>query len=159
MFSNICRVSHTCSDLEEVQANTDGADSSISPSFTDSNGDGISDAVDKALMDVAENGNGMTDGTGADNDGDGLANSDEVQVGTDPNHPDSDRDGASDGQEVNAGTDGLDANDKPRTPDGDLDGVSDELESLMGTDPMHPDTDGDGARLVSSFLRYTATFS
>ena len=45
------RLFHTCSDLEEVQANTDATDPSITPSFTDSNGDGVSDAVDKALMD------------------------------------------------------------------------------------------------------------
>ena len=146
MFSSICRLSHTCSDLEEIQANTDGTDSSITPSFADSNGDGISDAVDKALVDISENENDMMGGTGTDNDGDGLANSDEIEAGTDPNHPDSDRDGTSDGEELNAGTDGLDASDKPRAPDGDLDGVSDELESLMGTDPANPDSDGDGER-------------
>lgn len=40
------------SDFEELEAGTDGTDPTDTPPFTDSNGDGISDAVDKALEDM-----------------------------------------------------------------------------------------------------------
>ena len=40
------------SDFEELEAGTDGTDPNDTPPFTDSNGDGISDAVDKALEDM-----------------------------------------------------------------------------------------------------------
>jgi serine/threonine-protein kinase len=43
-----------------------------------------------------------------DTDGDGLADTDEVTLGTDPNNPDTDGDTYSDGDEVTAGTDPLD---------------------------------------------------
>ena len=44
-----------------------------------------------------------------DNDGDGLADSDEATIGTDPACADSDGDGQSDGAEVDCGSDPLDA--------------------------------------------------
>ncbi len=48
-----------------------------------------------------------------DLDGDGLSNSQELQLGTDPQNPDSDGDGAKDGLEVRRGTDPLDPESKP----------------------------------------------
>lgn len=47
----------------------------------------------------------------ADPDNDGLSNTDEAQLGTDPNDADSDDDGVDDGAEVQAGTDPLDPTD------------------------------------------------
>jgi hypothetical protein len=72
-----------------------------------------------------------------DSDGDGLTDSEEERLGTDPFNPDTDADGLKDGDEVNRGTD-------PLNPDTDADGLSDGNEVSLGTDPLRPDTDGDG---------------
>lgn len=88
-----------------------------------------------------------------DNDGDGLTNDEEEELGTNPNNPDTDGDGLTDGDEVNEhGTDPLD-------PDTDGDGLTDGQEVNGGdhnpfdndgdgvgdpTNPLNPDTDGDG---------------
>ena len=72
-----------------------------------------------------------------DTDGDGLLDSEEDALGTDPNDADSDDDGINDGDEVAGGTDPLDS-------DSDDDGVSDGDEIADGTDPNDSDTDGDG---------------
>lgn len=98
---------------------------------------------------------------GLDSDGDGLTDSQEAQLGTDPNDPDTDGDELSDGDEVNVhGTDPLDfdtdgdllfdgseiaAGSDPLNPDSDGDGLTDGEEvHVRGTDPTDPDTDGDG---------------
>ncbi|MFW6097589.1 MAG: protein kinase domain-containing protein [Chloroflexota bacterium] len=74
-----------------------------------------------------------------DDDGDGLSNSEEATLGTDPQVADTDGDGLNDGQEVNQyGTD-------PRNVDHDGDGLPDGAEvHEHGTSPTNPDTDGDG---------------
>jgi len=72
-----------------------------------------------------------------DQDGDGLTNAEENELGTDPENPDTDGDGLSDGQENLSGTDPLNA-------DTDGDGLSDAEELALGTDPNNPDSDGDG---------------
>jgi hypothetical protein len=74
-----------------------------------------------------------------DNDGDGLSNSQEPGLGTDPNNPDTDGDGLSDGQEVNQyGTD-------PQNVDSDGDTLLDGAEvNEHQTSPTNTDTDGDG---------------
>ena len=88
--------------------------------------------------------------TQLDSDGDGISDSDEINVyGTDPQNADSDFDGVFDGDEVAAGTNPLVA-DNPAFADqggaGDSDGdrLSDGDEAAFGTDPNNPDTDGDG---------------
>jgi len=74
-----------------------------------------------------------------DTDGDGLVNSDEIRLGTDPNNPDTDGDELLDGDEVH------NRRTNPLNPDTDGDGLSDGEEALRrGTDPLKPDTDGDG---------------
>ncbi|HET9589472.1 MAG TPA: DUF5050 domain-containing protein [Anaerolineales bacterium] len=96
-----------------------------------------------------------------DSDGDGLLNSQEIDLGTDPFQPDTDGDGLSDGQEVNThrtdpmipdtDEDGLLDGEEiqphqtdPLNPDTDGDGLLDGEEIDRGTDPRNPDTDGDG---------------
>src|SRR5258706_6325024 len=76
---------------------------------------------------------------GSDSDSDGLINSDEIKIGTDPLKADTDGDGLSDGEEVNT------YKTNPLIPDTDQDGLSDGDEVLKyKTNPLNPDTDGDG---------------
>jgi hypothetical protein len=96
-----------------------------------------------------------------DNDGDGLSNSQETELGTDPANPDTDADGLSDGEEVNIfgtnpknqDTDGDGLNDSrevrelntsPTNPDTDGDNLNDGAEVSAGSNPLLNDTDGDG---------------
>jgi hypothetical protein len=72
-----------------------------------------------------------------DTDGDGLADSRETKLGTDPTASDSDGDGLNDKAEVDGSTD-------PTTADTDGDGLDDQTEVNGPTDPTNPDTDGDG---------------
>ena len=71
-----------------------------------------------------------------DNDKDGLTNSQEAVLKTDPNNPDTDGDGWIDGDEYYANSD-------PLRKDTDGDGLSDYEEFRYGTDPRKSDTDGD----------------
>jgi len=77
-------------------------------------------------------------GGGVDSDGDGLDDSEEAVLGTDPSNVDTDDDGIDDGSEVAAGLDPLDL-------DSDADGLDDGSEHFVyATDPLLADTDGDG---------------
>lgn len=81
-----------------------------------------------------------------DTDDDGLLDTWETLLGTNPVLSDSDADGISDLEELALGLD-------PTAPgpavtdgsDGDVDGLTDEAEVAAGTDPLSRDTDGDGA--------------
>jgi thiol-disulfide isomerase/thioredoxin len=73
----------------------------------------------------------------ADTDGDGISDGDEAAVGTDPTLDDTDGDGLLDGEEEGVGTD-------PTNADSDGDGLDDGAEVEAGTDPANADTDGDG---------------
>lgn len=86
-----------------------------------------------ALLGATQTANWMT----ADDDRDGISNSDELQMGTLPNERDTDQDGLSDGDEVTRGTNPLDE-------DTDNDGLKDGDEIAQGIDPLKPDSDGDG---------------
>lgn len=74
-----------------------------------------------------------------DSDGDGLLDSEEANIGTDPFNPDTDGDGLSDGEEHrNYKTD-------PLNPDSDWDGLKDGAEVMVyKTNPLDPDTDKGG---------------
>lgn len=73
-----------------------------------------------------------------DTDSDGLSDTDETALGTDPNNGDSDGDGVPDGREVNA----LGSN--PLDTDTDSDGLTDALEVDHSCGINQPDADGDG---------------
>src|SRR5205823_1183203 len=78
-----------------------------------------------------------------DTDGDGLPDTLETLVGTDPTNPDSDGDGLPDGAEV------VQFRSSPLDRDSDDDGIADGEEVVPGvdgyvTDPANADTDGDG---------------
>ena len=103
-----------------------------------------------------------------DSDGDGVLNSEETAIGTDPFNPDSDGDGLSDGWEVEHSADGYDPNSaedasqddpdldnvknadeillglKTGDDDSDDDGIKDGDELAAGTDPLSSDSDNDG---------------
>ena len=81
----------------------------------------------------------VVSGGDLDSDGDGLLDSQEADLGTDPFNPDTDGDGLSDGEEVNLyRTD-------PLNPDTDWDGLKDGAEVLTHkTDPLDRDTDDGG---------------
>ena len=72
-----------------------------------------------------------------DFDGDGLSNLQEYMLGTSPLHKDTDGDTINDGEEAGLGTD-------PVNPDTDGDGLIDGEELLRGTSPLSSDTDNDG---------------
>ncbi len=75
-----------------------------------------------------------------DSDGDGLTDSEELELGTDPYEPDTDKDGLTDGQEVKVYmTD-------PLNPDTDWDGLTDGKDEVFkyGTNPLERDTDDGG---------------
>ncbi|SEB00615.1 Alpha-tubulin suppressor [Thiothrix caldifontis] len=108
-----------------------------------------------------------------DTDSDGLTDSQEATLGTDPNNADSDGDGENDATEIGdvaspTDTDGDGKNDakESSTADADNDGVKDEFdaddasadndsdndgltnaqEKTLGTDPLKDDTDNDGEK-------------
>ncbi len=87
-----------------------------------------------------DNFNELANGTSpvsADSDGDGLSDSEEVNVhNTPPNVADPDLDTIADGEEVTAGTDGFVTN--PFSADTDGDGYSDSQEIDDGSDPTNP---------------------
>ncbi len=108
-----------------------------------------------------------TGGTPIDTDGDGLSDTDEAAIGTDPNKADTDGDGLSDGQEVNGPTGCTTGHTNPLKPDTDGDGLTDGQEvhgvdvkqayytnrgvprkaktiGIVKTNPCVADTDGDG---------------
>lgn len=74
-----------------------------------------------------------------DTDGDGLTDTQEADLGTDPNMADTDGDGLTDGDEVN------EYQTDPLMADTDGDGLNDGEEvNSHNTDPLNADTDGDG---------------
>jgi hypothetical protein len=96
-----------------------------------------------------------------DSDGDGLTDTYELEIGTDPNNPDTDGDRLSDGEEVlrrntdplnpdtdrdqlGDGAEVLDHNTDPLKADTEEDLLIDGEEIRLGTDPRNPDTDSDG---------------
>jgi len=100
------------------------------PGGPDQDGDGLPDALERALGlrpdDPDTDDDGVLDGQ-EDADADLVPNAVEIALEFDPRSPDSDGDGTLD-----------------RDEDRDLDRLSDVQELARGTSPFQPDTDGDG---------------
>lgn len=120
------------------------------PTNPDTDGDGINDGTEiTATSDPLNPCDPSVTAGPCDQDGDGLTNTEEANLGTDPTIVDTDGDGLSDGVEVTNGSDALDPCDpnpssSACTIDTDGDGLTDGQEASLGTDPHNTDTDGDG---------------
>ncbi len=113
-----------------LDSDGDGIIDALDSAIVDTDGDGVMDQQDPANSDPCVPNSDNATCQSLDSDGDGLTNAREAELGTDPNNPDTDGDGANDGAEV--GTD-------PAAPlDSDGDGIIDALDSAI------VDTDGDG---------------
>lgn len=129
-----------CAAGEDANANGQVDEGETNPNAADTDGGGVSDG-DEVLnrgtdpLDPSDDACVKPD----DCDGDGLTDSQEVALGTDPTKADTDGDGLVDGDEAVWGTD-------PTVADTDGDGVADgvEADGDGGSDPTQADTDGDG---------------
>jgi Ca2+-binding RTX toxin-like protein len=118
--------------VREVLRVATGDEASDAPAYrieADSDGDSLSDLLEKQLGTLA---------TLADTDGDGLSDPDELAIASNPHVADSDGDGFGDGAEVTT------YHTDPTLPDSDGDGVSDGNEISRNLNPLDPDTDHDG---------------
>ena len=116
------------------------------------------DSDNDGLTDTFENTIG-TNPSLVDTDGDGLTDGAEVAIhSTNPLSEDTDGDGASDFDEVNNSTDPTDINSPAPSPplDTDADGLPDSLEDSIGTNPSLSDTDLDG---LSDGVEYDVHFT
>jgi len=125
-------------DSQEIILGTD-------PLKVDTDGDGVDDYTElmdgtNPLDEMDFNKQDLVDtAEGADNDGDGLFNEQEIELGTDVDNADTDGDGLSDGMEV------IYQQTDPLKVDTDSDGLTDYEEVMIhGTNPNNPDSDGDG---------------
>ena len=99
---------------------------------TDTDGDGIIDTIEDQYDCLDKN---RADGD-QDPDSDGLSNTTEVDLGTNPCNPDTDGDGLDDGAEVNRLVQGQSAPTDPLDEDTDGDGITDGEEVVNQTDPL-----------------------
>jgi hypothetical protein len=109
-----------------LDGSTWNGDGSFVDVMTDSDGDGVTDLVERASGDVDTDGDGIPDYQDADDDGDGIATKDERDL-------DSDNDGASNYIDADDDGDGIATKDElaaagGKTKDSDGDGIPDYLD-------------------------------
>ena len=116
---------------EDLNANGRIDRGETDPNVADTDGGGALDGVELGQNPPSD----PLDRTDDDNDGDGLTNIEEMDIGTDPDNRDSDGDGLDDRAELR------DWLTDPTVADTDQGGVDDGLEVQQGTDPLDPDDD------------------
>ena len=99
---------------------------------------GESATLTRQAADVRATADFLTAQARGDDDGDGLSNSEERRLGTEPDNADTDGDGLTDYDEVRR------YDTRPLKADTDDDGLADGQEVAAGTLPTNPDSDGDG---------------
>jgi len=111
---------NACDNDDDGDGLTDSEEAALGTSrlLADTDDDGTNDNLDNCPVTPNDQADGDNDGIGDacddDLDNDGLSNSEEASLGTNPNIADSDGDGYNDKEEVDAGTDPTDADDFPR---------------------------------------------
>lgn len=109
-------------DLDELSTQAEFVTHHTNPRQPDTDGDGLDDAWEiKFGFNVLVNNliaGPSNQNPAADPDGDGLTNSQESAIGTNPNEPDTDSDGVNDGVENNQGSNPNDPNDSQPPPNG-----------------------------------------
>lgn len=129
-ISGACGIAKTCANPGDIDGDGVGDSSDNCPQVPNNNqedadNDGIGDACDNdndndGILDAWEKSNGLNPFDPSDSeldmDNDGLTNSQEFNLKTNPNNPDSDGDGVPDMKEVDSGTNPLDPNSKPGSP-------------------------------------------
>ncbi|WP_437992041.1 hypothetical protein [Sorangium sp. So ce145] len=139
-----CADADTDAGAESCTPDADGGATKTSVVNPDTDRGGVSDGEEDAnhngMLDAGETDpNNAADDPG-DRDGDGLSNSEEASLGTDPDDADSDDDGVLDGEEIEPGADSDDdGRINALDPDSDNDGLFDGTE--LGKDCSHPATD------------------
>jgi len=110
------------------------------------------------FVDYDTDGDGVGDLFDVDDDNDGLKDTEEEDIGTNPRRSDTDSDGTGDAtdefptdanEQTDTDGDGIGDN---TDEDDDNDGLSDIAEIEIGTDPLNPDTDGDGVESCNDLM-------
>ena len=139
---------HTDSDGDGLSDEQEISEFSTDPLNADTDGDCYEDGIEVASIGSDPNdGSDQTCLDDADDDKDGLPNSVEATLGTDPNRFDTDTDGVDDREEVLKRLDPFN-NDMPA--DIDLDGSATSEELKLHTDPLNPPT-GDSAVFLYNY--------
>lgn len=132
-----------------LDSDGDGIIDALESQIIDTDGDSVVDEADRANNDPCIPNSNANPSCSNDSDGDGLSNTVEGNLNTDPNNPDTDGDGENDGAEVGFlvflpidrdGDGKIDALEST-LEDADNDGVNDELDPA-DNDPCDPNPNG-----------------